>query len=261
MSPERIDVILLSGGKGSRFSSITHNKIYKSLYKVNNSELFKYSTDLLDFSLVNRLIFAVDSNSKGVIQWVKKQGFPCEVVFSHQTDPGVLGAVEGALNHVTANHFLVCNTDEIREGLSMAEVLEGHIQSGNVATMASTLANKLYFHRVIESDDNHRVISMDLKNQYYREFPEIIKEIHVGFVIFKRDALDYFNRSYGKDWDGMLGPLVEMGLIKSSPNARINFFNVGTAEELREAKAYIARRKTPKIRRLSSLFEVLSIRI
>ena len=47
-----VDVILLCGGKGTRFREVTGDKVPKSLYKLDGEELIKFTINNLDFSLV-----------------------------------------------------------------------------------------------------------------------------------------------------------------------------------------------------------------
>jgi len=246
---QKVDIILLAGGKGKRFHPVTGDKIAKSLYRLNDLELIKYSIQVIDFSLVRRLIFALDHHAEMVKEWVEQQDLPCEVYFSRQDQPGVLGAVEAAEKFIVSDNFIVCNTDEIREGLSMRRLVEFHEAAppSVLATMAATVATSLYHHRVLVLDDANLVLKTELKNSYYEEYPDITKPINTGFIIFKKQASKFFNDAYGGDWSAIINPLVDRHAIQALVNPSISYFNVGTLQELEEASEYITHRRSKPV--------------
>ncbi|MDX2776553.1 sugar phosphate nucleotidyltransferase [Streptomyces caniscabiei] len=237
----KIDVILLSGGRGTRFREITHDKFPKPLYKVNDIELIKYSIRSLDLSLVNNLIFAVDHHADMVEKWVETQKFPVKVVYSYQSDPGVFGAVSAALRYVECEHFLVSNTDEIREGLTLEDLLSRHVQNGSLATMALAPVDHLYRHRVIRLDENGVIIESDLRNPIYNKQPALRLPVNTGYVIFASQAAAYFDgKNYASDWSAIVDPLIDKGLVSGVNYSEVAYFNVGTPVELRDAINYYA---------------------
>jgi len=240
---QQVDAILLCGGKGRRFRAVTHDKIPKPLYRLNELELIKFTLNTLDFSLINNLIFAVGHHADIIRAWVLEQDFPCNVIFSTQTELGVLGAVTSALKYVTADSFLVCNTDEIRDGMSMQELLHHHAEAPHLlATMLTGYSDSLYDHRVITTDENNVIIGSELNNPIYKEQEDIIKEVNAGFVVLRTGATAYFNSAYGHDWSGMIDQLIEEHLMQAVFNSRLTYFNVGTVKELEKARLYLAAR-------------------
>lgn len=236
---KKIDVILLSGGKGTRFREVTHDKIPKPLYKVNDLELIKYSIHSLDFSLVNNLIFAVDHHADMVQEWAEEQNFPVNVVFSYQREPGVFGAVDAALRYVETDYFLVSNTDEIREGLMLEELLAEHMQSNSLATMALAPVDHLYRHRVIGLNEEGLVVESDLRNDAYRKRPSLKLPVNAGYVIFDSKAAELFDsKKYTPDWSAIVDPLIDRGLVRGVNYPEVVYFNVGTPVELYDALGY-----------------------
>lgn len=238
-----VDVILLCGGKGTRFREITNDKIPKSLYTLNGEELIRLTVNNLDFSLVNRLIFAVDHHADSVKAWVSSQNFPCPVYFSYQTEPGVLGAVEAAMQYVECNDFIICNTDELRHGLSLEELLDTHCQTDSHATMATTYSDHLFYHRVIRSGATNVVESTELKNQEYQNKEHLVGQINIGFIVFRKNHVALFDKTHGIDWSSLINPLVDRGLLRVSLNPGVQYFNIGTRRELEQAQAYIQQPK------------------
>ncbi|WP_157968537.1 nucleotidyltransferase family protein [Streptomyces geranii] len=236
-----VDVVLLCGGKGTRFHEVTKDAIPKSLYKLDDLELIRFTLDVLDFSAINSLVFAIDHHADAIRDWVAEQKIPCPVHFSEQTEPGVLGAVKAALKLVTQESFIVCNTDETRDGMVMGDLLAQHASAPQKgATMTTTRSDRLYQHRVITTDEDGTILATELKGERFKTRETEVGQINVGFIVFRRDAVDLFDTEYGHDWSSMINPLVDKGLMRAAHNPDIRYFNVGTAQELAQALSYLA---------------------
>ncbi len=235
---KKVDVILLSGGRGSRLRSIIQGDMSKALFKVNGAELITYSLKSLDYSLVNNLIFAIDTG--GVKEWGEARDFPVNVVFSKQDEPGIYNAIKKALSYVETESFLVCSTDEVRESLSLASLLEEHEASPKtMATMALAPVDQLARHRIVEADTNGIVTSTTLRDPSYKSRPATIRPVHAGYILYKKEAVQYFaHESNDLGWDPILNPLVEKRIMKGVFYPHVDYFNVGTPEEFEEARIY-----------------------
>lgn len=239
---KKVDVILLAGGRATRFQEVTQDKIAKPLYPLNHVELIKYTLYSLDFSLVNSLIFALDHHAEELKKWVERQDLPCKVSFSYQEFPGILSAVKAALPYVTTESYVVCNTDEIRDGFDFRDLLTFHETNPNVlATMATTITNNLHRHRILNIDERGMILSTDLRNIHYQKYAEECGNVFIGIVAFRSRAQEYFADFYGNEWCALIEPLVSGGSMKAFTTPGIGYFNVGTPIELREANAYVAR--------------------
>jgi NDP-sugar pyrophosphorylase family protein len=190
---------------------------------------------VLDFSRIGRLIFAVDHHADLIIEWIKAQKFTCEVVVSYQKKEGILGAVESALSFVSTKHFIVCNTDEIRQNFSMSNFLSNYDQSTYKSAMATTLSSSLYNHRVIFEKPKGKIATTELKNELYKELPNRKGIVNTGFVLYSKDVVDKFDNSLGHGWSTMINPLVEAGDMQSIQDELVCYFNVGTLTELIDA--------------------------
>lgn len=238
---ELLDTILLCGGKGTRFQSVTQGMMPKSLFKLNQTALIKFTTDSLDYAVIGSLIFAVDHQSELLISWIHEQNFPFPVHISTQTEPGVLGAVRAALHYVKTDSFIVCNTDELRGGLCLADVVEKHFSKpATMSTMVTSYAKNLYNHRLITTDSRDIIIRTELKALEYHSKSEICGQVNIGFIMFQKSHCQFFDDSFGKDWSSMINPLVNKRCMQVALNKDINYFNVGTPEELAQAQHYLA---------------------
>ena len=236
---KKVDVILLCGGKGSRFQTITQDLVPKSLYKVNGKELIRYSIEPLDFNNVGRLIFAVDHHAEALKTWVNKQNFPCPVFFSYQTEPGVRGAVTAALAHVAADDFAVCNTDEIRIGMSFNHALAAHQGNDGLATMVTAPSSHLFYHRHITTDAQGHITDTVLNDPAYQHDTATVRNVNIGFIFFRKTVVDWLDDTRGTDGSSVIDPLVEHGHMYAVHDPNIHYFNVGTRDELTDAMAYL----------------------
>lgn len=236
---DRIDTILLCGGKGTRLHEVTGDTIPKSLHKVEGRELLDYTLETLDFEHIDKIIFAVDHHAEAIREWVESREIPCRVVFSEQSSPGVLGAVDSALEHVETKLFIVCNTDEIRLGLSFGDLFATHSAEPRLmACMAATNTDHLYRHRALQIDQTGKVTSSELKGAAYVQDPNQNGPVNVGFILFEREAALHFSAEHGRDWGAIIDPLIHKGLMKAAVMG-IDYFNVGTKDELAAAEAYL----------------------
>jgi NDP-sugar pyrophosphorylase family protein len=236
---KKVDVILLAGGRATRFQEVTQDKIAKPLYLLNHAELIKYTLYSLDFSLVNNLIFALDHHAEDIRSWVMRQQLPCKVYFSYQQSPGILGAVRGALPYVTTESYVVCNTDEIRDGFAFTDLLNLHESDSNsLATMAATVTNNLYRHRTLNIDKDGTIIETDLRNMYYQDYENVSGDVFIGLVAYRKAAVELFDSAYGDEWCALITPLVTGRSMKAFIAPDVGYFNVGTPIELEEASAY-----------------------
>ncbi len=236
MASAKTDVILLCGGKGSRLNIVTKDIIPKSLVSVNGKSLMSYTLDSLTPELVGRLIFAVDHYSLAIKEWVSKQALENEVVFS-QSDPGILSAVQAALNFSTSSNIVICNTDEIRLGLRFENVIRFHVSQKNIATMPATLSTNLNRYRLLEIDNNSVIINTQLKSPEFVKNVSVKGLVNIGFIVIRKNSQKYFDDSFGKNWGAIIDPLVQKKLCKALP-LDVAYFNVGTVEELNEAEKY-----------------------
>mgnify|MGYP006136703667 CR=1 FL=1 len=237
---DKIDTILLCGGRGTRLHEVTGDTIPKSLHKVEGRELLDYTLETLDFKHIDKIIFAVDHHAEAIREWVDSREIPCRVIFSEQSTPGVLGAVDSAMEHVETERFIVCNTDEIRLGLSFTDLLATHIEEPRLmACMAATNTDHLYRHRALKIDETGKVTSSELKGVTYVQDPNQNGPVNVGFILFEREAASHFSSEHGRDWGAIIDPLTHKGLVKAAVMG-INYFNVGTRDELTAAETYLA---------------------
>jgi NDP-sugar pyrophosphorylase family protein len=243
MAKAIINVILLCGGRGTRLADVTKDKIPKSLYAIDDMELIKYSVNMLESSVyIDKLIFAVDHRSDKMTQWVNEQNFKTNVAISKQGIPGVVAAVRSALPYVASEQVIVCNTDEIRDGFNVDYFIENSMKvvEPNEGVMATATADNLYRHRVINTDENNRIIYTTLKGDTYLRSPNLVGVINIGFILLPRYSLNKLDERYGNDWSSIIDPLVEQRKLYVVHTPSVKYFNVGTLSEVDDAMKYFA---------------------
>lgn len=233
--------ILPCGGKGTRLKPLIGDNFPKSLFHVGGKELIRYSTDVLTPDRVKRLVFAVDYKADQIRNWVYEVNFPHIIQFSEQQDPGVLGAILSGSRLVEEEDMVACNTDEVRARLQLENVINFHERSGRLATMVATYSNRLYRHRLLNvRESDGLIINTRLKPEEYKLEPEAVGLINTGFLILNKRAVEYFDPDHNTDWGGIIDPLCDAGQLGAYINPAIQYFNVGTPEEYREAESELS---------------------
>jgi NDP-sugar pyrophosphorylase family protein len=239
----KIDILLLCGGKGTRFRPITQDTMPKSLWKVGGKELIRYTTDGLTPKLIENLIFCVNHLDDRIKSWADRQQYPYKLKFSNQDAPGIPEAVKSALRLANTQHVAICNTDEIRDGFNFESAINFHFSSQATSTMVVTKSNCLFRHRKVELDDNSLITSSELKPSQFTANPNVVGTINTGFIIINRDLIG--NHSMGLDWGTIIDRLIEKRLLYANLQPNLRYFNVGTASELEEAEKFLNLTNSP----------------
>lgn len=173
--------------------------------------------------------------------WILSRNLPhSEIHFSYQTQSGVLPAIISALNFLTEDDFVSCDTDEIQLGFSLTEFLESYRRSNTLATMLGVYSNHLYRHRVLSvRETDNLVTKTELEPEYYLQDPEQRKLVNGGIVIMNRRALEFTDLQHSTGWSGLIDPLCDAGQLSVHIMPHVTYFNVNTVDEYREAVRFL----------------------
>jgi NDP-sugar pyrophosphorylase family protein len=232
--------VLPCGGLGTRLESINSSGIPKSLFKVAGKELIEYSVDTMPPSLVGRLVFAVGHRAEDIKAWTEAAKLPHKIAFSEQTKPGVLEAITSGAQHVQEDSLIACNTDEVRLGLKLANMLSFHESQGTLATMATTYTDRLSRHRLVDARPDGIITKTELKPERYKGQPDQVGLVNTGFLIIEKPAMEYFDPEHSRDWGGIIDPLCEAGQLSAFVDPDIQYFNVGTPSEFHDAEFFLS---------------------
>lgn len=237
--------ILLCGGQGSRLAELTGGQP-KSLFELAGQPLIQYSTASLPPHAVAELVFVVGVGADKLRQWVETAHLPQRFICAEQTLPDVLGAIVSGVDHTAQDRFIICNTDEVRQGLDVHQALRCHEQSNALATMVVTQSDNLHRHRLVSVRHDGLITGSQLKPEAYKLQPHISGLVNTGFLILERQALSYAEPNRSTDWSGLIDPLCEAGQLNAYINPNIAYFNVGTPVEYHQAAAYLKQYPGPR---------------
>ncbi|MGH2613588.1 MAG: nucleotidyltransferase family protein, partial [Rhabdochlamydiaceae bacterium] len=229
-----VDIICLCGGKGERLRGLTHDFVPKSLFSVNGLPLLSYTLDVIPPALVARLVIAVGHHADQIKSWASKADLPYETIFS-ESPQGIFPAIQAAMKFCKSQTIIICNSDEIRLGLNVDEVLGFHLSNHNMATMPVTLSDHLSRHRLLRIDKERTIIESFHKPQIDDSYRGMI---NIGFVVIQKNAQQYFDNNGDSNWDNVINPLIRNRQLKAIP-VDVHYFNVGTTSEFNEASAWL----------------------
>jgi NDP-sugar pyrophosphorylase family protein len=237
-----VAAIVLAGGKGTRFSEIVGADQQKVLYPVNGVPLIKYTTDLLDQSTISRIVFNVKHRSRDVRRWVRDQRFSHqEISFSVQKRWTFVDAVTRAFAKTDEDIILICNGDEIRDGLILIEAIRFHLDQGSLATLIGARKRCLSRYRLLHINENHLLTHSEYCPSRFIDDQETEGIVNAGIAILNREAFANFDQADPSGgWDAMLKPLTITRQLSVYTDKNMHYFNVGTPEELYDAEEFFA---------------------
>lgn len=237
-TPESISAILLCGGKGTRLESITDGILPKSLVKVYGKELLRYSIDpIREEGRIQKIVFAVGHLAGMIHDWVRSLDLDIEVDFTEQDNPGVIGAIQAAVLRVPSDTYVICNTDEIRDGVALGDVIRHHHTHTLPATLLASLSNNLFRHRLLQINENGVIVGSQLKAPQFNDDNETYGYINTGLLCVDLPAFNHVDSvHFGNDWSALINPLHDKGLLAAHIQEGVRYYNVGTPIEFEEAE-------------------------
>jgi len=239
---KEVAAIVLAGGKGIRFREVMGNEMQKVLFTVQNKPLIQYTTEMLiNNPFVKRIVFNLGYRREDVRSWVLTQFFPKKICFSTQTEWTIYNAISRALDYIPEQTVICCNGDEIRPGLCIEEALDFHWRNNNFATMVGCYKNHLYRYRLLNINPNNQLLlSSELKAQRFKIDFLTVGPINAGIIIFeKRVARFFLNEPQNTEWNALIDPLIKRKMLFVYLSRDLDYFNIGTEEELKEALAFL----------------------
>jgi len=234
---KKVAAIVLAGGKGVRFREIMGNEMQKVLFKVQDKPLIQYTTEILiDSPLIKSIVFNLGYRGEDVRSWVLAQSFSQRICFSTQTEWTIYNAISKALDYIPEQTIVCCNGDEIRLGLRIEEALDFHWKNDNFATMVGCYKNCLYRHRLLHIDSHSKLLlSSELKAQRFKTDLLTVGLVNAGILIFEKKIAQFFlNDLNNAEWNAIINPLVKKKMMFIYIVRNLNYFNIGTEEELKE---------------------------
>lgn len=213
----KITVLLMAGGEGSRFSPITQNaEVNKNSFVLpNNDTMIEMCIRLYKEAGIKNFVALLYHKAES-IESILGDGSKLGINLSYSYDPGKPVGKGGAVKHaieqglIPNNHyFVVHNPDDVildYEGNFPKHIISAHIQGEN---------NKALCTVVVVEEVEHQFSAMKVVNNFVEEvdmYPIIPLPTHIGVTVFSPKAKKYFIEqfSYNKkeDFEKKLFPIL-----------------------------------------------------
>ncbi|MBN2570163.1 MAG: nucleotidyltransferase family protein [Deltaproteobacteria bacterium] len=187
MKAEKIDVIILAGGLGTRLKG-TVPDLPKALSPIRGRPFLDYVLDALEESnVVKNVILAVGHMADQIVeQYTDGDEYSFDILFSREeTLLGTGGAIKKALRHATTDNVMALNGDSYVD-VRLEDILAFHGKKQATITVIVKKIKNSGRYGLVAFDDNHMVASFNEKQENTGE-----GYINTGVYIFKRGI---FNR-------------------------------------------------------------------
>ncbi len=219
-----MDVIILTGGKGSRLKSIVNNKP-KTMVEINSSPFLDILLDYLYTEGFSRFILCTGifgDYIKTYYQKNNKKSYSIEISQeSYQLGTG--GALKNSEQLVKSENFIIINGDTMCK-LNYKELIDFHNNKSSFITMVSGVPYDKGDYGGIEIDENNRVKSINKKNnQNY---------FNAGVYVFNKEVFNLLstNYPYSIDSDFINSVLLKKNIFLY--DSKKYFYDVGTPDRL-----------------------------
>lgn len=236
--------VLPCGGEGKRLRAVTTGPSGednpKPTQMLGGRELILYSFDLLTPSLVRDVFLVTNYKADDVKRRVESADLPHSLHFVTQERPGVLAAVSEGAEQVKHGVFVYANTDTIRRGVNLEDVLNVHHKSGKHATMVAAYKDNLYYELLLTVDPRGIVTHTDPNPDRFRDRPDETGIVNTGMIIMDHEALDYIDTSRWDTMQGIIEPLTDAGQLAAYVNPHVVYIGVNTPQEYAEAERFVS---------------------
>lgn len=220
-----IDVLILCGGKGTRFEEVSNSKP-KVLAEIQGIPLIDIIINNLEKYGFSRFILAVGFRYEQIIDHFKET--KRDIIISDEKIPlGTGGAIKFSEGYIKSNFFMVMNGDLLCD-MNYSQLIKSHIKSTQPVTLTVSLS---------ESKDDYGNISLGPNNSIedFKEKPKHTGSSYVsaGTYIMDKKVFRLFPDS--KIFS------IEKDFFEKNPeklNAHIiqeSFLDIGTPERFKKA--------------------------
>ena len=194
--------LVLAGGKGTRLAPYT-SVFPKSLMPLGDMPILEIMLYQMKRAGITEIILTVGHLAHLISTYFNNgKRFGVNISYSHEEVPlgtaGPLSLVDGL-----DDTFLVSNGDILCD-LELRELINGHKQSGAVATIAMYNREVNIDMGVIELDGRNAVVG-------YLEKPNFTYPVSMGIYVFEPKALEYIPNNQYFDFPDLVLKLIENG--------------------------------------------------
>ena len=178
-----MDVIILSGGLGTRLRDVVKN-IPKTMALIDNKPFLEYTLKKLKQYNVKNVILAVGYKKEYIEEYFGNKYIGMNIIYSEESEPlGTGGAIKKALEKTKEKNIIVINGD-IYQNVNLEELMKEHIQSNKNVTL--TLKEMSNFDRFGSVRFNRYKTITEFKEKEFTTKGYI----NVGVYAMKRNIFD-----------------------------------------------------------------------
>ena len=224
--PEKIDVIILCGGKGTRLQSVL-TECPKPMASIGGRPFLEILIERVAKHGFRRFILCTGYKQEQIISHFRNcssvSGNDVEVVFSEEDTPlGTAGAVKNAQEHLRSSTFLVMNGDTFC-GLDFKDFVNKHNSRGAELSIALCMKSDSGGCGLVVIDSSGSVTSFNEKTDVTGGY------VNAGVYIMNKPLLNYIpeGRAFSMEYDFIPSVLHRpcFGYV-----AHIDFLDIGTPE-------------------------------
>lgn len=186
MKSEKIDIIILAGGLGTRLKG-TIPDLPKALSPIRGRPFLDYVLDALEESnVVKNVVLAVGHMADQIIEtYTNQHEYNFGILFSREeTLLGTGGAINRALQYATTDSVMVLNGDSYVDA-DLNDVVAFHREKNASMTIIVKKIKNPGRYGLVRFDDNHRIASFDEKQTSATE-----GYINTGIYLLKREIFN-----------------------------------------------------------------------
>lgn len=178
----KIDVVIMAGGKGERLTPLTKNTP-KPLLKIGDKPIIEYSTDLLASYGIKHIHISINYLGEQIVAYFKDNNkHHIDFNFIQETKHlGTIGALK-LLENLNKDYILVMNAD-LLTNINLEAIFNDFLLKKVDALIATVPYNVAIPHDVVEIEDSF-VSNLKEKHSY-------TYNLNAGIYLFKKECLDF----------------------------------------------------------------------
>ena len=176
----KIDIIFLCGGKGTRLRPYTNN-LPKPLLLVNKKPfLYHLINKVINLPNVDKIILASGFKAQKIIDFVKKEfKNNKKIIVKNSGDVDILKRIQDASKHIT-NDFMICYGDTFAD-IDLNKYIYRFNTTSNFSYVVGTMYQLKY--GTIKYTKKKMIV------QNFKEKPIIKDPINLGYFLFNKEIL------------------------------------------------------------------------
>ncbi len=232
MTLAEIDVIILSGGQGTRLREVVSDRP-KTMAEINQRPFLDILIDYTSTYCFKRFILCTGYKSSIIKDYYADYTGQQEILISDENQPlDTGGAVKNAEQFIQSDSFLVMNGDSFCP-VDLPGFADFHTKKGAMISMVVVEAGNARDYGLISLDNSQKIIRFEEKTGDEQAF------INAGIYLFKKEVLASlaYNTKYSLEYD-LFPSFVGQefyGYISPAP-----MIDIGTPERFEQAQKSIS---------------------